>query len=132
MTAPRRLASALALCGLIAGCAAPPPEPPAPPPKPVLPSEQVDGLYRGTSTRFQADSRACPSPGLVILRVVGGSFEYRWNGRTRVESTVAPDGTVRGAEGTITLTGKLAEGRIEGDVSSESCGYHFRAVKRAR
>ena len=118
-----------ALCGLAAACAAPPA--PAGPPAPQAMADMVDGVYRGTSTRFQADSRACPSPGLVVLRVVDRAFQYRY-GRTEIDSTIAPDGTVQGAFGATSLSGKLDGGSIEGDVSSESCGYHFRAVKRAR
>ncbi len=131
MTRLARLFPALALCGLAACAADAPPARPAPP-VPLLSSDQIDGVYRGTSTRFQADTRACPSPGLVVLRVVGGQFEYRWNGRTKLEATVSPDGTVAGSLGSITLTGKLRNGVMEGDISSEACGFHFRAVKRAR
>ena len=50
--------------------------PPAPPPKPP---ESIDGEYRGTSTRFQADSRACPHPGLVRFDVSDNAFQYRWD-----------------------------------------------------
>ena len=35
--------------------------------RPFAPPATIDGVYRGTSTRFQADSRACPHPGLVTL-----------------------------------------------------------------
>ena len=130
MSLPIWLTLALAACALIAGCAKQPGPPPPPPSKPQSPPQQIDGVYRGTSTRFQADSRACPSPGLVVLRVLDGTFQYRY-GRTEIDSTIAPDGAVQGAMGAISLTGRLDGGRIEGDVSGESCGYHFRAVKRA-
>ena len=121
---------ALAAVGLLAACAgsASRPAPAAPPPG--VASTPVDGIYRGTSTRYRADSRACPSPGLVLLRVVGGQFQYRWNGRTEIDAIIAPDGVVSGAFDTIVLGGRLAGGRIEGDVSNESCAYHFRAVQR--
>ncbi len=130
-TVRARLALALAPCWVIAACAGRPAPPPAPAPTGPAPG-QLDGLYRGTSTRFRADSRACPSPGLVVLRVVGGQFEYRWNGRTLVDASIAPDGTVVGGFEAITLNGRLAGNRIEGDVSSDSCAYHFRALKRAQ
>ena len=42
---------------LEAACASQPASPPAPP----KPAVEVDGYYRGTATRFQADSRACPA-----------------------------------------------------------------------
>ena len=132
MNALVRPALALAVCALAAGCAQPaPPPPPAAPPAPKLAPDQIDGVYRGTSTRFRADSRACPSPGLVVLRVVNAEFQYRWNGRTPVDSSISPDGTVQGAAGEISLSGKLADRHIEGDILNGSCGYHFRVVKRA-
>jgi hypothetical protein len=122
-----------AICALVAGCAqpAPPPPTPAPPPAPKLAPDQIDGVYRGTSTRFRADSRACPSPGLVVLRVVNGQFQYRWNGRTSVDASVGQDGLVQGSLGDIVIEGKLADRRIEGDISTASCAYHFRTVKRS-
>jgi hypothetical protein len=122
-----------AVCALVAACAQPaPPLPaPAPPPAPKLVPDQIDGVYRGTSTRFRADSRACPSPGLVVLRVVNGQFQYRWNGRTSVDASVGPDGMLQGSLGDIVIEGKLANHRIEGDISTANCAYHFRAVKRS-
>ena len=122
------------LAGLVvlAGCARQPvPQPTPPAPKPAS-SARVDGIYRGTSTRYQADARACPSPGLVVLRVVDGTFQYRWNGRTEIDATIAPDGAVQGTFGDISLNGRFAQDRIEGDVQNISCAYHFRATKRAR
>jgi hypothetical protein len=121
---------------LAAGCAAPPA--PAPPPKPVLTQDVIDGLYRGTSTRFQADSRACPSPGLVTLHVLGGQFTYRWSGRIQVPASIAPDGSVQGQSEDITLTGQLfpptpgsaAPQRIEGDLTNGICGIHYTVTKR--
>ncbi len=130
MTASLRAAAALAAGGLLAACAASRPPPPPALPQPGLTAAPVDGIYRGTSTRYRADSRACPSPGLVLLRVVGGEFQYRWNGRTEIDARIAPDGTISGELDTITLGGHLADGRIEGDVSNESCAYHFRAGQR--
>jgi hypothetical protein len=129
---------ALAVC--LGACAAPPP--PAPPPKPPVTADVVDGLYRGTSTRYQADSRACPSPGLVTLRVTGAQFSYRWNGRIQVPASVLPDGSVQGSFDDITLTGHVTppetgpDGkaakpqRIEGDVSNPSCALHYTATRR--
>ncbi len=128
-----RPAVRLAICALVAGCAQPAPPPAsAPPPAPKLVPDQIDGVYRGTSTRFRANSRACPSPGLVVLRVVGGQFQYRWNGRTPVDASIVADGLVQGTLGEIVIEGKLTDHRIEGDISNASCAYHFRAVKRAR
>jgi len=127
----------LAVC--VAACAAPPPPPP---PKPVITPDQVEGLYRGTSTRFQADSRACPSPGLVTLRVTAGQFFYRWTYKIQVPASIQPDGSVQGQFDDITLTGQVTlaqpahdgqaavPARIVGDVSSPSCGIHFTAGKR--
>jgi hypothetical protein len=129
------LASVL-LVLLAAGCAAP--GPPPPPPKPVVTPDTVDGLYRGTSTRYQADSRSCPSPGLVTLHVLGGQFTYRWNARIQVPASIQSDGTVQGQSDDIMLTGQVslpAPGapvplRIEGDVTNGICGIHYTVTKR--
>ncbi len=115
------------LCAVLAACAAKPPPPPAAPPKPP---ETIDGEYRGTSTRFQADSRACPHPGLVWIDVFGNAFQYRWDRNTMVDATIAPDGTIAGGAERITLVGKRTGPKIEGDVTNGNCGLHFTLTKR--
>lgn len=126
---PIRAAAAAVLCSSLLACTPPPPpkapDPPAPPPVPV------DGTYRGTSTRFQADGRHCPHPGVFMLGVWQGRFDYRWDYRTYVETVIDPDGTVHGEAPGITLRGKRTGKTIEGDVTNGSCGLHFTAVRRA-
>jgi hypothetical protein len=77
------------LSAALVSCAPSPPPTPAPPPKPA---ETVDGEYRGTSTRFQADSRGCPHPGLVNFQVIQNQFQFRWDYKTWVNAAIAPDG----------------------------------------
>jgi len=122
-----RAALLAAICAALAGCASPPPPPPKPPPK--LP-DIVDGEYRGTSTRFQADSRACPHPGLVHLEVIGNAFQYRWDNRTMVDATIAPDGAIAGTAERITLVGRQTGPKLEGDVTNGNCGLHFTVTKQ--
>ncbi len=119
-----------ALCAALSACAAPPtpPPPPAPPPKPP---ETIDGEYRGTSTRFQAQTRACPHPGLVRFDVHDSQFQFRWDGATWVDAAIAPDGTVTGNAERITLVGKQAGAKIEGDVTDGDCGLHFTVTRPA-
>jgi hypothetical protein len=104
---------------------APAPPPPPPPPKPAPPPVTIDGVYRGTSTRFQADSRTCPHPGLVTLYVQNAQFSYRWDYATWVDSSIGPDGTVHGQADRITLLGKRDGKHMEGDVTNGLCGLHF-------
>jgi hypothetical protein len=132
MRPPFRVFLLFAFCAA-AGCARKPPPPPpapAPAPAPVAAFSAADGTYRGTSTRFQAESRSCPSPGLVTMRVLDGVFSYRWSRDISVLARVAPDYSIRGDTGDITLAGRVSGDRIEGDVSSSSCAYHFTATKR--
>ena len=116
------------LVAALAACATPPPPaaPPAPPPKPP---ETLDGEYRGTSTRFQADSRACPHPGLVRRDVMNNAFQFRWDRDTYVDATIASDGTVSGGAERITLTGRRNGRRIEGDITNGNCGLHFTVTR---
>jgi hypothetical protein len=125
-----RAAALAALCAVLSSCAAKPPTPPPPPQQPPKPPESIDGEYRGTSTRFQAGSRACPHPGLVTLQVIGNTFQYRWDRDTFVDATIAPDGSVTGGAESITLVGRQSGSKIEGDVTNGSCGLHFTATKR--
>jgi hypothetical protein len=111
------------LAGGLSACAAPPPPPK--PATPVRPPAPVDGEYRGTSTRFQADSRTCPHPGLVTLYVQNAEFFYRWNYNTWVDATIDPDGTVHGQADRITLAGKRKGRNMDGDVTNGLCGLHF-------
>ena len=89
----------------------------------------MDGEYRGTSTRFQADSRACPHPGLVRLDVMNNAFQFRWDRDTYVDATIAPDGAITGGAERITLVGRRDGRRIEGDVTNGNCGLHFTVTK---
>jgi len=112
------------LGALLFACApAPDPAPkPAAPPAPVAP---VDGVYRGTSTRYLAQSRTCPHPGLVTLYVQDGQFFYRWDYATWVNANVESDGTVHGQAEAVTLQGRRDGKRMEGDITNGLCGLHF-------
>jgi hypothetical protein len=116
----------MALCAGLAACAAPPP-PPAPPAKPA---ETIDGEYRGTSTRFQAELHNCPHPGLVRLEVIDSRFQFRWNPTTWVDGTIAPDGAVTGGGERITMVGKQTGPKIEGDITNGECGLHFTVTRQ--
>jgi len=121
-----------ASCAALAACATAPPAP-APAPAPVAaadPPAPLDGVYWGTSTRFQADSRRCPHPGLVKLDVLNGQFQYRWDYRTMVDSSVGPDDVVRGQAEGITLVGRRNGSRITGDVTNGNCGLHCTVTRR--
>lgn len=119
-------AAMLAVPVLLAACAAPPPPEPA---KPATPIDEVDGEYRGTSTRFQADSRSCPRPGLVTLIVWDNKFQYHWYRDVWLDAAIAPDDTVTGQGPGITLQGRRTGSRIEGDVTDGTCGFHFTVSK---
>lgn len=121
---------------ILAGCAGKPAPAPPPPPEPPPPVEIQTGVYRGTSTRFRADARGCPSPGLVTLTVQGRSFDYRWNNRISVLVTIAPDGSLSrddgDANGDISVFGRATPDLIEGDISNAACALHFTARRRDR
>jgi hypothetical protein len=124
-------AALLVVLGVLASCARPPPPPPPPPPAPPpLPAKTVDGLYRGTSTRFRALAKACPYPGLVRLEVLDRSFRYRLNGVLAIDVMIDPDGKASGQFNEFTLAGQWTGNKIEGDITSEQCGLHFRAMQR--
>lgn len=108
-------------------CAAPPPLPPPEPKPPVI---STAGTWRGSSTRFQADNRNCPHPGLVMLQIWDDRFQYRWDFKTYVDATIDPDGAIHGGAPDITLVGKYNGRKIEGDVTNGNCGLHFTVYKR--
>jgi len=116
----------------LAACEEPaPPKPVVAAPAPQGVSGDFEVLYRGASTRYQADDRKCPSPGLVTIRPEEGSFTYRLGGRVRIETTIIGDGTLVGESGGYTLTGTATQEKIEGDVRNGSCAYHFRAFRKS-
>jgi hypothetical protein len=118
---PVRAAALAALCAGLFACA-----PPPPPPSPAAPvKEPVDGTYRGTSTRFQADSRACPHPGLVEIIVWQNKFQYRWDYHQYIDAVIAPDDTIQGSGPGISLNGKRNGRSINGDITNGTCGLHF-------
>ena len=111
-----------ALGAVLFACAPPPPPKPVPPPRPAVP---VDGVYRGTSTRFLAQSRTCPHPGLVTLYVQDARFYYRWDYATWIDAHIDPDGSVHGQGPRITLLGKRDGRHMDGDITNGLCGLHF-------
>ena len=130
---PAPLAGALLL-----GCATPEsaktlPDP-APAPPPVAASETpsgIDGLYRGSSTRYQADRKDCPHPGLVTVYVQDRQFTYRWNPLIDVPAAIGPDGSITGQEGSIALSGRMLDGdQLQGDLTNGACALHFTVRRR--
>ena len=116
----------LATLASVAGCGSrPPPKPPTPPPAPAPAPEKIDGIYRGTSTRFQAESRTCPHPGPVTLYVQNRTFSYPWDYATVVDSFIYAGGIVQGQAAGITLVGRKTGTTLEGDVTNGLCGLHF-------
>ncbi len=120
-TVRRSLLLALAL--LPAACGS------APSPHAAKPAEETSGFWRGTATRFQVESRACPRPGLVTIQVWDDKFQYRWDNKTWIDAEIAADNVVRGQAPGIMLVGKIAGKRMEGDVTNGDCGLHFTVVK---
>ena len=121
----------VAACAALSACATPPAARPEPATQAVAadPPVPLDGAYWGTSTRFRADRRSCPHPGLVKFDVQDGRFEYRWNYGTSVESYVLPNGEVHGQAPGITLVGRRVGSRIEADVTNGHCGLHFTVAR---
>ena len=97
---------------------------------PTRPVGDTSGTWRGTSTRFQAEARSCPHPGLVALQVWDDKFQYRWDRDTYVEAAIRADGSVLGQAPGMTLVGKYTVQRIEGDITNGACGLHFTVVKK--
>ena len=103
---------------------------PSTPAVPSRPAGESAGTWRGTSTRFQAEAKSCPRPGLLTLTIWDDKFQYRWDGQTFVDSAIKPDGSILGQAPGITLVGKYAGKRIEGDITNGACGLHFTVVKK--
>ncbi len=116
----------LALCAALAACAAPPQA--ASVARAAAPPDR-DGAYYGTSTRFRADARNCPHPGIITLYVAQGAFYYRWTYGTDIEASIAPDGTISGSGPGIVLTGTIQGRRMDGNVVSAACGLHFTVTR---
>ncbi len=140
-----RAALPVLAAAFLAGCAAPQSARTAPEPVPsTLPSASgapaatqagatpsgIDGLYRGSSTRYQADRRDCPHPGLVALFVQDGQFSYRWSNLTDVPASIGPDGSVSGQAGAVALSGHLSGDELQGDLTNGACALHFTAHRR--
>lgn len=128
---PRCLIRALLLSACLTSCSAPPtPSPQTQAQTAPTQASGIDGVYRGSSTRFQADSRNCPHPGLLDLAVQAGRFEYRWSPLVYVDSMIGPDGSVQGTGADVTLSGHLDGDTLSGDVTNGSCGLHFTTTRQ--
>jgi hypothetical protein len=122
---PYRYVLLVAVALLPMACGAP--TSPAAPPRST---EESSGLWRGTSTRFQALVRNCPHPGLVTLQIWDDKFQYRWDAGTYIDATIQKDGSITGQGPGITLVGTYVPRRIEGDITNGNCGLHFTVVKK--
>ncbi|MBV8615716.1 MAG: hypothetical protein JOY66_18385 [Acetobacteraceae bacterium] len=133
-----RAAPPVLAAALLAGCAAPRPVATAPTGATAAQAATeagaapsgVDGLYRGSSTRYQADRRDCPHPGLVALLVQGGQFTYRWSNLTDVPGSIGSDGSVSGQAGSVALSGHLSGDELQGDLTNGACALHFTTYRR--
>ena len=90
----------------------------------------IDGLYKGSSTRYQADRRDCPHPGLVNLFVQDRQFTYRWNRATDIAAAIGQDGSISGTDGTISLSGRQTGDTLVGDLTNGACSLHFTTRRR--
>jgi hypothetical protein len=125
-----RAAALSALCATLLACAQKPAPPPASPAPPSSRAEPMEGTYRGSSTRFQADQKGCPRPGLVTIVVWDNRFQYRWDHKTYIDVVLNDDGSIQGSDADISLRGRRDGQRIEGDVTNGTCGLHFTLTKR--
>ena len=89
------------------------------------PSKSPVGEWRGSTTRFQSDSRSCPRPSLLTVVVWDDRFEFRWDVNTRLNVAIEADGNVHAEAAGVSLTGKRDGNRMVGDATNGSCGLHF-------
>jgi hypothetical protein len=67
----------------------------------------------------------------VHFDVIDNRFQFRWDANTYVDGAIAPDGTVTGGAERITLIGRQAGPKIEGDVTNGDCGLHFTVARQS-
>lgn len=135
---PHPACGVLAVAGtlILAACTPPPPAAPPVAAAPAAPAgadpANPDGVYDGTSTRYQADRRDCPHPGLVEIYVQNRAFTYRWAWGMDVPAVIQPDGSVSGQDGAVQLTGQLDGAKMSGDLTNGACSLHFTVTRRFR
>lgn len=123
-------------CAALAACASqdaqelPDPDAAPPPVSAGAGRSAIDGLYKGSSTRYQADRRDCPHPGLVNLYVQDRQFTYRWSRGTDVAAVIAPDGSISGQDGEISVSGRQVGDTLVGDLTNGACSLHFTTLRR--
>ena len=124
-------------CAALAACAAqdtgqglPDPVAAPPPASAGAGRSAIDGLYKGSSTRYEANRRDCPHPGLVNLYVQDRQFTYRWDRATDIPASIGPDGAISGQDGDISLSGRRVGDTLEGDLTNGSCALHFTTRRR--
>jgi hypothetical protein len=134
MSTTSRLALALAVCALLAGCGgggeqpAPPPAPmaeAAPPPPPPPPAASYDGVYAGSIVRVRTPTpRACVPTHHATLRIAGGAFTYRAGLAAPVHVAVEPGGAFEGTRADLSVKGQIgADGHLTGTADGKDCGY---------
>ncbi len=61
----------------------------------------------------------------------GQPFQFRWDPKTWVNATIAPDGTITGGAESITLVGRRTGPTIQADVTNGNCGLHVTVIRHS-
>jgi hypothetical protein len=97
--------------------------------QPAAQAVSVDGDYRGTTTRVQALTRACPHPSPQLnLHVQAGVTYYLWN-NAYIPVSVLSNGTLSGTAPGVQLTGTHDGSVMQGDITDGQCTMHFTLKK---
>jgi len=141
-----RTVAAVALGGMLFGCAGQPPSGAGAAPAP--PAVSFDGMYRGTVQNTGAgsgiDPKLCAVDPALSLQVSQGAFTYVQPHPAVVgtapaltaaattatySATIAADGTISGTggDGGGTMTGRVTGGHMAGQINGVLCYYSFSA-----
>ena len=123
----------VALSTMLAACSSPPPPAPiatAPPPQPV----PIDGTYGGVMQLSRGDAMNCGNENPITLHVEDHAFTYQltqpqaeWKPVIVFKATIGPDGAFNARSGPDSMSGRVADGNMQGVIVGDICGFSFNA-----
>ena len=123
----------LAFCAGLAGCVEAPPPLPQAAAQPAGPG-QMNGSYNGWMQLSSGPALSCGTQNTFTIEVRNNAFRYvldqpqvPWKRQRIYDVVIKADGTFHAASGAAYVSGRVNQGRMQGEIVGDACGYTFQA-----
>ena len=118
----------VAVGATLAACSSSPSHITAPAPRPVA----IDGTYGGVLQLSRGQAINCGNTDPITLHVKNHAFTYQldqpqadWRPVIVFTAMIAPDGSFNARSGPDSMSGRVANGTMRGQIIGDICGFSF-------